>query len=161
MGVGTTTSTPSAFSKSIRPTLVRRMSGEALTMRNVGTLHHHLQFLRSHLARGNLGASKSLDELPATQTGDLRAPSLRNQAAAVEVDCGDTKDLSTELFRSLTEVLQEGIRHVDCDGHRFSLAQICLYRERMAANTPVRRIGYQNRSPRGSRRRLIPEAGIL
>src|SRR5208337_1484359 len=58
-----------------------------------------------------------------------------------------------ELFRSLAEVLQEGIRHMDCDGHRFSLAQICLYRERMAANTPVRRIGYQNHSPRGSRRR--------
>jgi hypothetical protein len=136
------------------------MSGEALTMRNVGTLHLLLQFLRSHLAGGNLGASKSLDELPATQTGDLRAPPLRNQAAAVEVDCGDTKDLSTELFRSLAEVLQEGIRHVDCDGHRFSLAQICLYRERMAANTPVRRIVYQNHSPRGSKRRLIPEAGI-
>ena len=50
-------------------------------------------------------------------------PSPRNQAAAVEVDCGDTKDLSTEFFRSLAEVLQEGIRHVDCDGHRFSLAR--------------------------------------
>jgi hypothetical protein len=87
--------------------LARRISGDALTMRSVRTLHLLLQFLRSHLAGWNLSATKSLEKLRTTQAGDLSAAPLRNQAAAVQVDGGNTKDLSTEVFRTLAELLQE------------------------------------------------------
>jgi hypothetical protein len=74
------------------------MSGDALTMRLVGTFHFLCQFLRSHLASGDLGASECLDELPPAQSGDLGALPLRNQAAAVQVDRRRETDLPVEIF---------------------------------------------------------------
>ena len=62
------------------------MSGDALTMRLVGTFHLLGQFFGSDLAGGNLGTAKCLDEVPAAQARDLGACPLSNQAAAVEVN---------------------------------------------------------------------------
>ena len=62
------------------------MSGDALTMRLVGTFHLFGQFFGRDLAGGNLGTAKCLDEYPAAQAGDLGARPLRDQAAAVQVN---------------------------------------------------------------------------
>jgi hypothetical protein len=62
----------------MRPILARRMSGDALTMREVGVLNLLRQFLGSNLAGRYLGLSKSADKLPATQGGDLGASALQN-----------------------------------------------------------------------------------
>ena len=100
-----------------------------------GSLYYVLQ--RSYLAGWNLGSSKSLDELPATQAGDLGACPLRNQAAVVELDCGHTTDLSPEVLRTFAEILQERVRYVDCDGDDRS-CHTSLYRQQVADHTSVR-----------------------
>ena len=67
------------------------MSGDALTMRLIGTLHLLGQFFGSDLAGGHLGTAECLDEVPPTQTRDLGAFPLRNQAATVQMGrCGKT-----------------------------------------------------------------------
>ena len=97
------------------------MSGGALTMRLVGTLHLLLHLLGCHLTRRNLGAAQGLDELRPIQAGDLSASPLRDQAAAVEMDRHAKTSLPADLLGALAEALQEGIRDVDCDCHRFFL----------------------------------------
>jgi len=58
--------------------------------------------------------------------GDLGASPLRNQAAAIQVDRGSQTDLPTEVLRTFGEVLQEGVRDLDGDCHRFLLPHLPL-----------------------------------
>ncbi len=87
----------------------------------VGTFHLLRQFLGSHLAGGDKGATECLDKVPPTQTGDLRAFPLRNQAAALEVDRRRKTDFAVEVRRTRSEILQQLVRDLDCDRHALLL----------------------------------------
>ena len=81
-------------------------------MRKVGTLCLLGQFLGSHLARRDPGPPESLDEIPA---GDVGASSLRDQAAAVNVDRSRKPDLSAEDLRTFVEARQEFVGNLESD----------------------------------------------
>jgi hypothetical protein len=96
-------------SKSIRPILVRRISGDALTMRSIGTFHLVLQFLGSHLAGGDLGMAERLDEVPSAHTGDLSPFSLRNKTTAVQMDRRRKPDLPVDFLWARSEIFEERV----------------------------------------------------
>jgi hypothetical protein len=76
-----TTAMPLAASNSILPILLRRMSGDALTMDNKATSYFLRQFLGCQQARGNVSATERFDEMPSAQTGDLSPPAQQDQGA--------------------------------------------------------------------------------
>ena len=67
-------------------------------MRYEGTLDLLVEFLGRHLARGDLGTSKGLDELPVVQTGDFRPLPLRHPPFAVPFDGRRQPELAGELL---------------------------------------------------------------
>ena len=73
-------------SRSILPILVRRMSGDVLTMRFNSTFHFSRQFLCGNLACWDPGTPQCLNEFPPIQTSNIRGFPLRYQSAAVQMD---------------------------------------------------------------------------